>query len=184
MPELATKPPPRGLDPELMSLVYDELRAIARRVVRGEHDERSLGATGLVHEAVARLLESEGFTPGAGPAEVLAMTTRAMERVLVDRARERKSLKRGGDRRRVPLDDVLDVVAPPGGSFEDLYEAIARLRSRHGRLGRLVGLRYLVGMSNDEIARADGVTVRAVEAGLQSARAWLHRELSAGRRGP
>jgi RNA polymerase sigma factor (TIGR02999 family) len=166
-----------------MSLVYDELRVIARRIVRGEHDERSLGATGLVHEALGRLLASEGFAPGASPTRVLAVTTRAMVRVLVDRARERRSLKRGGLRRRVPLDAVLDAIAPPGGEFEELYEAIARLGERHERLKRLIVLRYLVGMTNDEIAHAEGVGTRAVEAGLQAARAWLHRELSAGQGG-
>jgi RNA polymerase sigma factor (TIGR02999 family) len=169
---------PRRLDPELMSLVYDELRAIARRIVRGEHDERSLGATGLVHEALGRLLASEGFHPGASPEAVLAMTTRAMGRVLVDRARERRSLRRGGLRRRVPIDEVLDSLAPPGDGFAELHEAIDRLGERHERLRRLVVLRYLVGMTNDEIARAEGVGTRAVEAGLQAARAWLHRELS------
>ena len=103
-----------------------------------------------------------------------------MRRILVDRARTRRSLKRGGIRRRVPLDRVLDAVAPFGGDFEDLHEVIERLNSRHERLGRLVELRYLVGMTNEEIARAEGVGVRAIEAGLQAARAWLHRELSAG----
>lgn len=177
MPDLATRRPP--LEPELMGLVYDELRVIARRIVKGEHDERSLGATGLVHEALGRLLASEGFEPGASPGMVLAVTARAMRRILIDRARTRRSLKRGGIRRRVPLDGVLDAVAPFDDDFEDLHEAIERLSSRHERLGRLVVLRYLVGMTNEEIARAEGVGVRAIEAGLQAARAWLHRELSA-----
>lgn len=182
MIDLETPPDSKSseVSPELMSLVYDELRGIARRIVRGEHDERSLGATGLVHEALARLLASEGFTPGASPSHVLAITTRAMGRVLIDRARERKSLKRGGARRRVPLDDVLDAVASPGGDFEAVHEAIERLGARHERLGRLVVLRYLAGMSNEEIAGVEGVGARAVEAALRSARAWLRRDLSAG----
>lgn len=177
MPDLAARPP---IEPDLMGLVYDELRAIARRIVQGEHDERSLGATGLVHEAIGRLLESEGALPGARPEVVLAMTTRVMGRVLIDRARARRSLKRGGLLRRLPIDQVLDAASPATGDFEDLHEAIERLNARHERLGRLVVLRYLVGMTNDEIARAEGLGVRAIEAGLHAARAWLHRELSRG----
>ncbi|WP_165219887.1 ECF-type sigma factor [Aquisphaera insulae] len=178
MPDLAMQRPP--IDPELMGLVYDELRGIARRIVRGEHDERSLGATGLVHEAMGRLLASEGYKPGATPATVLALTTRVMGHVLIDRARARRCLKRGGLRRRLPLDHILDAIEPLGGDFEDLHEAIERLNARHERLGRLVLLRYLVGLTNEEIAQAEGVGVRAIEASLRAARAWLHRDLLNG----
>lgn len=179
MPDTAIRPPSPKFAPELMGLVYDRLRGIARRIVRGEHDERSLGATGLVHEALARMLAAEGFAPGDDPQRVLAITACVMSRVLIDRARERRSLRKGGLWRRVSLDDVLDAVASPDVDYEELHEAIERLGVRNDRLHRLVVLRYLVGMSNAEIAEAEGVGTRAIEAGLQAARAWLHRELSA-----
>lgn len=180
MPDTTARPTPVSLSPEQMSLVYDELRAIARRIVRGTHDERSLGATGLVHEAIARLLTSEGLAERASPSATLAITITVMGHVLADRSRERAALKRGANWRRVPIDDVLDTITPPGGTFENLYEAIERLGTRHERLRRLVFLRYFVGLSHEEIGRAEGVGPRGIEAALRTARAWLHRELSAG----
>jgi RNA polymerase sigma factor (TIGR02999 family) len=180
MPDTTLLDQPPRIAPELMELVYDELRAIARRSLRGEHDENSLGATGLVHEAVARLLDSEGFAPGASPSAVLAMAVQAMGRVLIDRARGRRALKRGGRWRRLSLDDVLDAMAPPGVEFGDLYEALDRLGERHERLRRMVVLRYLVGMSNAEIAEVEGVGIRAVEANLHAARALLRAALGGG----
>lgn len=178
MPDSFVRKQPRQLTPEVMDLVYDELRGIAQRILRGQHDERSLGATGLVHEAVERLLASEGYTAGACPSAVLGMTTRVMGHVLVDRARERRSLKRGGDRRRLSMDSILEAMAPPEFDFEDLYEALERLGERHERLGRVVRLRYLVGLSNAEVAEIEGISLRAVEANLQAARIALYQALS------
>ncbi len=180
MPKSSIREQPGRLAPEVMDLVYDELRAIARRILRGTHDERSLGSVGLVHEAVVRLLVSEGYAPGASPSVVLAMTTKVMGNVLVDRARQRRSLKRGGGWRRLAMDDVLDAMAPPGMDFEDLHEALERIGERHERLRRVVVLRYLVGMTNAEIAETEGISVRAVEANLQIARGKLREALTTG----
>lgn len=182
MSDVAPGPvPPRSVPPsgpELLALVYEELRGIARRVVRGEHDERSLGATGLVHEAVLRLLSHHGLSAGAEPDRVLAIATRTMSCILVDRARARRRQRRGGGWTRVALDDVLDAFEARRLDFEALHEAIERLEVRNPRLARLVTLRYLVGLSNQEMADALGSSLSTVETGLRAARAWLRRELA------
>lgn len=159
-------------------MVYDELRAIARAVLRGEYDERSLGATGLVHEVVVRLLLSQGVGPDSDDRFILAAARRSMTQVLIDRARARSTARRGGGWRRLGLDDVLDELGVQECGSCDLDEALARLESHDERLARMVYLRYFHGLSIREVARDLAISVSTVEAGLRVARARLKRELN------
>jgi RNA polymerase sigma factor (TIGR02999 family) len=171
--------PDHGLSPEVMGLVYVELRRIARGIVRGEHDEESLGSCGLVCEAVGRLLTREGYRPGDSPERILGLTVRAMGRVLIDRARARTALKRGGGRRRESLDDVIDTCVPPGIRFEDLYESIERLGSKRPDYRQLIERHHFGGLTLRELADMEGTSVRTIEKRLDSARGWLRRDLLA-----
>ena len=167
-----------AVEPHNLEMVYDELRAIARAVLRGEYDERSLGATGLVHEVVVRLLLSHGVGPDSDARFVLAAARRCMTQVLIDRARARGTVRRGGGWRRLALDDVLDELGVQECGSCDLAEALARLESHDERLARIIYLRYFDGFSIREVARDLNISVSTVEAGLRLARARLKRELN------
>jgi DNA-directed RNA polymerase specialized sigma24 family protein len=102
-----------------------------------------------------------------------------MGRVLIDRARARTALKRGGGRRRESLDDVIDTCVPPGIRFEDLYESIERLGSKRPDYRQLIERHHFGGLTLRELADMEGTSVRTIEKRLDSARGWLRRDLLA-----
>ncbi len=165
---------------ELMPVVYDELRRLARAYVRRER-ARSVQATELVHEAYLRLA---GDRPRwRGRTHFLAIAAISMRRVLVERARARGAAKRGGDRVQVTLDDAL--VAGPGAAVDLLAvdEALSTLAALDARQARIVELRFFGGLTVEETAEATGVSPATVKRDWTLARAWLQRELGAGSKG-
>ncbi len=162
---------------QLWVLVYDDLRAAARRELRNDRNHPTLQTTMLVHEAYVRLV-------GGQPVEwtsrrhFFGAAAQAMRRILVDAARERAALKRGGERRRVALDDAPGTWAGDRTDVLALDEALTRLEVELPRAAEIVRLRYFAGLSIDDTAAALGVSPRAVDADWQFARAWLHRALS------
>ncbi|MBN8639087.1 MAG: sigma-70 family RNA polymerase sigma factor [Anaerolineae bacterium] len=102
-----------------------------------------------------------------------------MRRILIDRARQRQRLKRGGNRRRVELPDAALATEPESDDLLALEEALARLEAKDPRKGQVVMLRYFAGLSNEETATVLGVSLATVKNDWAFARAWLHRELSA-----
>lgn len=163
---------------ELFPLVYAELQALARSFMAKEGRGHTLQPTALVHEAYLRLIgDREVRWDGRGHFFVAAAT--AMRRILVDRARRRGRLKRGGARRRVELADDAMTVEPPSDDLLALDEALARLEASDPRKGQVVLLRYYAGLSLEETGAALGVSLGTVKNDWTFARAWLHRELAA-----
>src|SRR5687768_2957083 len=162
----------------LLPLVYDELRRIAHRHISARGDGSTLNTTALVHEAYLRLVDQSRIEMTDGT-HFLAVAALAMRHILIDRARARTSLKRGGDAFRVTLDD--NVVAPNDApeALLQLSDALDRLATIDSRLARVVEYRFFGGMTNAEIASSLGVTERTVERDWIKARMLLREQLVA-----
>jgi RNA polymerase sigma-70 factor, ECF subfamily len=156
----------------LVPLLYDELRAMARRQLAREHGHVTLQTTALVHEAYLKLVDQSQVTR-RGRAYFFGAAARAMRQILVDRARRRVALKRGGGDRRIPLQDVHVSMEGFAADLIDLDDALKRLRERGPRQARVVEFRFFGGMSVEECADALGVSPRTVESDWAMARAWL-----------
>lgn len=161
---------------DLFPLVYAELRRIASREMRREHQGRTLQTTALVHEAYLRLLRDTTLS-FENRAHFLAIAARAMRRVLIDRARARNARKRGGQDVRVPIDDERMAAPDQGVDVEDLDRALERLKGVSPRASRVVELRFFGGLSVEETAAALDVSPATVKREWALARAWLHREM-------
>lgn len=165
-----------GAAEALLSLVYDELRALAQSHLRKERPQHSLQATEIVHEAWLRVT-SRADRHWEGREHFFAVAASAMRQLLVDHARRRSAEKRGGGLRRVTLAD--DLVS--GGAREldvlDLHAALERLAKRSAVQARVVELRYFGGLTIAEVAAELGLGSTTVDEHWAVARAWLHREL-------
>jgi RNA polymerase sigma factor (TIGR02999 family) len=161
----------------LLSLVYGELRRLARGQLDRGPGQSTLQPTALVHEAYLRLVEKDSAS-WQGRQHFYAVAARAMRSVLIDHARARAAAKRGGDLQRVPLERVLVEVEERAMDLLALDEALERLADMDGELARLVELRFFAGMSLAETADVLGVSTRTVERSWRTARAWLHEALT------
>jgi RNA polymerase sigma factor (TIGR02999 family) len=163
-----------------MSLLYDELRAMALGHVAREPGDNSLQPTDLVHEAYLRLADQRQ-KDWQGRTHFMGVAAMAMRRVLVDRGRRRRADKRGGHWERIALSDV----ARPKQAIEvdllDLIDALEKLAALNARHARIVELRYFGGLSVEETAEVLGVSARTVKFDWRLARAWLLRELGQDR---
>lgn len=159
----------------ILPLVYDELRELAARHLRRERADHTLQPTALAHEAYLRLVNDDGV-PWQDRAHFLAIAARAIRRILVEHARSRGRLKRGGGWRRVTLQDF-DVM--PAGSVDAaaLDDALTALAAMSERQAKVVELRFFGGLSIDQAAHVLGVSARTVEGDWRVARAWLRRAL-------
>jgi RNA polymerase sigma factor (TIGR02999 family) len=169
-----------GARSELVTLVYDELRRVAARLMRRERSDHTLSPTAVVHEAVIRLLGEEVFDRAADRSFLFASAARAMREVLIDHARRRAADRRGGGRRRVPLDAVVDYFDEQGLDIVAVHEALDRLAELDGRQAQVMTLRYFGGLTVPEVAAALGVSVVTVERDWRLARAWLAGQLGGG----
>jgi RNA polymerase sigma factor (TIGR02999 family) len=182
MPDRASKSPQEGTPdkgkadaPELLSQVYEELRALARHRMSQENVAHTLQATALVHEAYMRL--GAGAANFTNPAHFFAAAAEAMRRILIEHARKRGASKRGGDHHRLPS-NVLDLAnAPDAGQIMALDEAILRLEEESPQAARVVQLRFYAGLSVEETAEVLEVSPRTVNREWTFARAWLFRTL-------
>lgn len=166
---------------QLIPFVYDELHRQAARYLRRERPNHSLQTTALINETYLRLVEQRNAR-WQNRAHFFAIAAQVMRRILVDYARARTRVKRGGDDPRVPLDDVA-LVAPEGGGVDllALDEALTRLAALDEQQARIVELRYFSGMSIEETAEALGISPATVKRDWQMAKAWLHHQLGAGK---
>ena len=164
---------------DLIGILYEELRQIARRHLRDEASGHTINTTALVHEAYLELVDSKGLRP-QDRAHFLGAASRVMRHVLIDHARARSATKRGGDRVRVPLDDVIGSVAGWQPDLLDLDRALVRLADHDERMARIVECRFFGGMTLEETAEAIEVAPRTVRRSWTRARAYLFRELSDG----
>lgn len=168
----------RAAAADLLPLVYEELRKLARSRMNGERAEHTLQATALVHEAYMRLVGVEDAPRWDGRGHFFASAAEAMRRILIDRARQRASLKRGGDRGRVELSDEPATMLQNPEDVLAVDEAIKKLEARDARKAQVVVLRFFAGLSIEETAAAMGLSLSTVKNEWAFARAWLHRELS------
>jgi RNA polymerase sigma factor (TIGR02999 family) len=162
----------------LFPLVYEELRRVAHRALRRENPGHTLGTTGLVHEAYLRLVD-QTRVEWRNRSHFYAIAAQAMRRILVDYARRHRRAKRGGEQRRVTLDEGTVSLDERSENLIALDEALDRLAALNPRLSRVVECRFFAGLTAEEIAEATGVTVRTVKRDWAKARGWLYEELSA-----
>ncbi|MFN8573080.1 MAG: ECF-type sigma factor [Gemmatimonadaceae bacterium] len=161
---------------ELIPLVYDELRRLARRRLRGAVDERSLDTTALVHEAYLRLADAPQLhLPDR--ARFLGLASRVMRNLLVDRARARAAEKRGGGQMPITLDEAICIADDQLDWVAELDAALDRLATLDRRQSEILEQRYFGGLSLEETAGALGISLATVKRELRSARAWLVLEL-------
>ena len=161
----------------LIPLVYQELRRVARARLRSEPPGHILQTTALVHEAYLRLVDVDRLNV-RNRTHLLALAARLMRQVLVDHARRRRALKRGGDPTLVSLSDVSIPTDTAGVDVLALDEALDELSSDDPRLSRLVELKFFAGLTIAEAAQALGVSTATVERDWTVARAWLYERLS------
>ena len=161
---------------DLLPLVYDELRALAKARLKREAPGQTLQPTALVHEAYLRLVGNAD--PGwEGRGHFFASAARAMRRILVDRAREKMARKRGGDWRRAAVEGDDVPIEPPSDEVLAVDEAIKRLEQEDPRKGQIVNLRYFAMMSTTETAAALGISAETVRREWRYIRTWLECEL-------
>lgn len=161
---------------KLVPLVYRELHLRARRAMAREREAHSLQTTALIHEAYLRLV-------GASPVDwesrghFFAISARLMRRILVDRARARRSQKRGGAARAVSFDEQLVVAGPPARDLVSLDDALNALAAVDERKAKVVELRFFGGLSVEETAELLSVSPQTVMRDWRLAKAWLLREM-------
>ncbi len=163
---------------QLLPLVYDELRKLASARMAQEKPGQTLQATALVHEAYLRLVGGEKARHWNGRGHFFGAAAEAMRRILVEKARQKKQPRRGGDLHRVPLEDADGTALPPGTNLLALDDALARLEQHDEGLATLVKLRFFVGLTMSEAAEAMGQPLRTTERNWTYARTWLHRQLA------
>ncbi|HEU4891165.1 MAG TPA: sigma-70 family RNA polymerase sigma factor [Vicinamibacterales bacterium] len=161
----------------LIPIVYDELRRVARRRLRGESPGHALQSTALVHEVYLRLVDVDRMTL-KNRAHFFALAATLMRQILVDHARRQHADKRGGRATFVSLDGAPPVTLPSSVDVLALDEALRALSSIDDRQCRIVELRFFAGLNIDEAAEAIGVSPATVEREWALAKAWLYRQLS------
>ena len=159
---------------ELLPLVYQELRVIARRARLRLAGGETLGTTALIHEAYVRLAEARGFESRG---HFLGTAAVAMRRILIDRVRAQLAAKRGGGATITALDEIPDFVVEDEDTVLAVNEALERLAALNPRLVQVVECRFFAGYCDAETAEALGTSERTVQRDWATARAWLKKEM-------
>src|SRR5262245_58420299 len=162
---------------KLLPLVYDELRRLASRYLRRERPGHTLQTTALVHEAYLKLVDQRNAN-WQNRVQFFAAAAQVMRHILVDYARNRRAIKRGGDYFRLSLDEAALSANEKDADLLVLNEALNRLALMDQQQSRVVELRIFGGLTVEETAAALGVSPRTVKREWSTARAWLHREMS------
>jgi RNA polymerase sigma factor (TIGR02999 family) len=163
---------------QLLPLVYDELRTLAAARLAHEKPGQTLQATALVHDAYLRLVSGDAAAHWASRGHFFAAAAEAMRRILVERARHKKRLKRGGDAKRV--DAELHRIPEPDNpdEFLAIHEALDELQGHDAQIATLIKLRYFAGLTHGEAAEALGVSRRVADRLWAIGRTWLHQKLT------
>ena len=161
---------------DLLPLVYEELRKLAAHKMANEAPGQTLQPTALVHEAWLRLVGTEN-PQFEGRGHFFAAAAEAMRRILIDRARQKLSLKRGAGAARVNLEDLEVASAADDDTLLAVDEALTKLAREDPDSAEFIKLRFFAGMTNDESAQALGIPERTARRHWNFARAWLFREI-------
>jgi RNA polymerase sigma factor (TIGR02999 family) len=167
----------READAQLWALVYDDLRKLARKQME-QLPPQTLSPTALVHEAYLRVSGKEHL-PLESRRHLFLVVARAMRDILVERVRSKAGPKRGGDRKRVELDEASAAVGPPPEHVLAVDEALAELEKKDPLKAQIVSLRYFAGMTEKEAAEVLGMSERTLQRESGVIRAWLKRRLGA-----
>lgn len=157
-------------------LIYTELRRLAERQLQQEADGHTLSPTALVHEAYIRMIDYTRMQWN-GRAHFMAIAATAMRRILVDRARSHRTLKRGGALRRIPIESVELASEERAELLIALDDALGRLKELDVRQAQVVECRFFGGMTEEETAEALGIGVRTAKRDWAKAKSWLYREI-------
>jgi RNA polymerase sigma factor (TIGR02999 family) len=164
---------------QLLPLVYRELRRLAEAKLSQEKPGQTLQATALVHEVYLRLIDGENQQRWENSRHFFAAAAESMRRILIERARQRASLKRGGGRERVELEFVEPAVLPLAcDDILGLEEALQKLEQQHPRKAELVKLRFFAGLTVPQAAGALEISTTTAENDWAYARSWLRLEMS------
>ncbi len=158
---------------QLLPLVYDELRKLAAARLAQEKPGQTLQATALVHEAYIRIVSDGQPKDWNGRGHFFGAAAEAMRRILINRARDKLRLKRGGDRKRVHFDLLTDPETAPDQDLLELDDALSSLASTNPQAAELVKLRYFAGLDLPEAAATLGLSTRSASRLWAFARAWL-----------
>jgi RNA polymerase sigma factor (TIGR02999 family) len=163
---------------DLLPLVYDELRRLAAANLANEHPGQTLQATALVHEAYLRLVDSDKARHWNSRGHFFRAAAEAMRRILVDHARRKRSLKRGGQFKRLELDGLEATGVLPDEDVLAISEALEKLASHDADKAELVKLRYFAGLSVEDAANVLGISRATADRHWQYAKTWLYCELT------
>jgi RNA polymerase sigma factor (TIGR02999 family) len=161
----------------LVPLIYDDLRAIARRRLLSRRRSATLRTTELLHEAYLRLID-QSRASWHSRAHFYAVAARLMRRIVVDHIRGRQAAKRGGKVWKLPLDEAREPGRAPDFDFLALDDALGRLATVDPRQERIVELRFFAGLTIEETAAVVGISPASVKREWTMARAWLYRKLA------
>lgn len=167
----------REAESQLVPLVYGELRRLAAACLGRERRDHTLQPTALVHEAFLRMAR-EDQPEWENRAHFFAIAARLMRQILAQYARQRRTVKRGGSRERLPLDEALVFSAGKSDELLALDEALDRLAQQDERQSRIVEMKFFGGLSIEEIAEVLETLPRTVKRDWTMARAWLHQEIT------
>lgn len=162
---------------KLLPLVYDELRKLAAARMSSENPGHTLQATALVHEAYLRLANVEQAQHFDSRGHFFAAAAEAMRRILVENARRKNRLRRGGDRQRELLDEQALAAPAEDERLLELDAALDKLQVAHARAAGLVKLRYFAGLTNEQAAEMLGISTATADRDWAYAKAWLLREM-------
>ena len=163
---------------KLLPLVYEELRRLATQKMAGESPDHTLQATGLVHEAYIRLVGADNVQRWDSRGHFYASAAEAMRRILVEAARKRNALKRGGDVQRVPVDVNELAMLESSGDVLAINDALKKLAEHDAQAAEIVKLRYFAGLSTEHAGEVLKLSRTAAFEQWTYAKAWLRRELS------
>ena len=166
---------------ELIPLVYNELRWLARRYLRGERPGHTLQSADLVNEAYVRLIEDKNIQC-QNRAHFLALAARLMRNILVDYAKARLCVKRGGDVVKVPIEEAAVVARETSADIIAAHDALVKLAAFDLRKSQVVELRYFGGLDVEETAEVLGISSATVSREWNTAKAWLYRQIYRGKK--
>jgi RNA polymerase sigma factor (TIGR02999 family) len=165
---------------ELIPLVYDELRSVASRHMRRENPGHTLQTTALVHEVYVKMVDAD--VSWQNRVHFFAVAAKMVRRLLVDHAKTKRRLKRGGDAVHTSLDQAASITPEPADLL-DVHDALTRLGEFDPKKSEIIELLFFGGLTQEESSEALGMPLRTLEREVRLAKAWLYRELRKGEAG-